>query len=199
MASDVEIANAALIKVGDDRITSFDDPSKAARLIKARYAMIREAELRSHDWSFAMKRAKLPALVAAPSWGFARQFQLPTDFLRLNRINGTWLPLGLNDYKTDEEQMYAIEAGKILTDLSAPLEIRYVYKVEDPAQFDAMFVEAFACRLAMELAEPLTQSNSKRQLAADAYSDAIAAAKRANAIEKPPVDIPDDTWVLSRL
>jgi hypothetical protein len=198
MASAVEIANRALVKLGEERITAFTDPSKAARLVNSMFDIVRDAELRAHPWSFAMTRAQLPALVAAPAWGYARQYELPADFLRLVYIQDTWVA-DLNDYRGDDNPMFMVEGRRILTDLSAPLRIRYVSRIEDTALFDALFVEVLACRLASEMAEPLTQSNSKVQIAADKYEEAVARARRANAIEKPPVLPPDDTWVASRL
>jgi hypothetical protein len=51
----------------------------------------------------------------------------------------------------------------------------------------------------MELAEPLTGSDNKRTLAAAEYREALAEAQRANALELPPRQISDDTWVMSRV
>jgi hypothetical protein len=62
-----------------------------------------------------------------------------------------------------------------------------------------MFVEAFACRLAMEMAEDLTQSNSKRELAQAEYMAALRGAIRASSVEQPPQALPDNSWLLSRL
>lgn len=199
MASKVEIANRALTKLGQARITSFSDDSKAARAVSAIWDTLRDAELRARRWSFAIKRDSIAALSSTPSWGFDYEYQLPSDFLALIEIDEGYDVANLNDYIGTPAAPYSIEAGKILTDLEAPLDIRYAYRVTDTAQWDATFVEAFACRLAMELAEDMTQSNSKRQLAFDEYREAIRAAVRANAIERPPVALPDDSWMLSRL
>jgi hypothetical protein len=92
-----------------------------------------------------------------------------------------------------------IEGRKILTNYAAPLRVRYVSRVEDTSQWDASFVEAFACRLAVEMAEDLTQSTGKKESAKDDYKTAIAKAIRADGIEQPPQDLPDDAWMLSRL
>jgi hypothetical protein len=47
---------------------------------------VRKAELRKRHWSFAIKRAALPALADAPTWGFGYAYQLPTDYLRLMQV-----------------------------------------------------------------------------------------------------------------
>jgi hypothetical protein len=51
----------------------------------------------------------------------------------------------------------------MLTDLAPPLYIRYAKRVTDPNAMDPLFREAFACRLAAEACESLTQSATKRQ------------------------------------
>src|SRR5690606_40618312 len=61
--------------------------------------------------------------------------------------------------------------------------------------FDALFVEAFACRLAAEACETITNSNTKKQAAWAEYGEAIGQARRANAIERPAVAMSDDTWL----
>ena len=199
MASSVAIGNRALTKVGEARIQSLSDDLEAARVISAAWDILRDDELRAHNWGFAMTRASLAALVSAPDWGFDRQFQLPSDCLRVVQVGEYWPGPSLTDYRGSADLMYRIERGKILTDLSAPLKIRYVARIEDTGSWDSAFVEAFACRLAMEIAERITQSTSKRELAYGEYKRALSMAHRANAIEKPPEPLADDTWILSRL
>ncbi|UQO04930.1 hypothetical protein L0Z13_11605 [Burkholderia multivorans] len=63
---------------------------------------------------------------------------------------------------------------------------------------DALFREAFACRLAVEACESLTQSSTKRQAAWAEHDRAITEAIRVNAIELPSQPIGDDTWLESR-
>jgi hypothetical protein len=199
MASRVEIANRALTKVGEARIMSLDDDVEAARVISALWDVVRDAELRSRNWNFSVKREALAALSAAPSWGFAVQYQLPSDCLRVVQVGEFFPGPSMSDYRNRSESMWQIEGGKILTDYEAPLKIRYVARIEDTGSWDALFVEVFACRLAVEICERITQSNTKRELAWNEYGDAIKSAVRADAIENPPEPLPDDSWMLSRL
>ena len=199
MASRVEIANRALTKVGEARIMSLDDDVEAARVISALWDVVRDAELRSRNWNFSVKREALAALSAAPSWGFAVQYQLPSDCLRVVQVGEFFPGPSMSDYRNRNESMWQIEGGKILTDYEAPLKIRYVARIEDTGSWDALFVEVFACRLAVEICERITQSNTKRELAWNEYGDAIKSAVRADAIENPPEPLPDDSWMLSRL
>lgn len=207
MTSKIEVCNRALSKLGDARITDLDADLKAARAVSAAFDSVRDDELRAHGWSFAMKRTQLAAEVVAPSFGFSYAYQLPTDCLRLWQL-GEWYWSGpdLSDYRNAEGAPYVIEGKFILTSegrstngSAAPLKLRYLYRVEDTGQWDATFVEAFACRLAMEVCDELTQSDTKFQKVQQQYNEAIKRAMRANAVELPPEYIADDSWVTARL
>jgi hypothetical protein len=200
VASRVDIANLALTKLGSNtKITSFEDNSVAARAISGVYDLVRKAELRKRHWSFALKRAALPALADAPTWGFGYAYQLPTDYLRLMQVGEFLLTPALNSYVTGDASPYAIEGQTIATDFGAPLKIRYVADITDEGVFDALFVTALAARIAFETCEQITQSNQKKQIAASDYKEAIRDAAAVGAIEKPPAPIADDSWMVARL
>lgn len=198
MTSKIAVANRALTKLGDARITSLDDDQKAAREINSMFDELRDDELRARAWSFSMRRAELPALTDAPLFEYTKQYPLPTDCLRLFELNGYWVGPSMADYRNGMGREYVIEGRRILCSIAAPLRIRYAAQIEDTGIWDACFVEAFACRLAAELAEPLTQSTTRREMAWNEYDRSIAKARRANAIELPPEEIADDTWILGR-
>lgn len=105
----------------------------------------------------------------------------------------------MDDYRNQSTAEYMLEGNKILTDYTAPLKIRYIKREQDTAQWDSTFVEAIACRLAAEMAEDLTQSNQKKDAAWKEYDQALMAAIRSGAVEQQHQDMPDDSWVLSRI
>lgn len=192
MASKVSIANRALAKLGEDRILLLTDNSKAARTINQMYDDVVDAELRRHNWKFALKRSSLPALADAPAWGFAFQYPLPADFLKLVQVNEFYA-------RTNNQQaLWSVEGSAILTNLSAPLKVRYVWRVDNPGLYDPLFVEALACRIAMESCETLTQSETKFNRCADQYKAALSEALRVDSISNPPDELPAGSWVDSR-
>lgn len=199
MASNVEIVNAALTLLGESRIISLDDDVKPARESKAIFDMCRDALLAGYNWSFAMERVKLSAMVDAPSFGYSLQYQMPSDCLRLVMVGDSYVGLDLTDYRGSPTEEFAIDGRRILTDMAAPLPIRYVKRVEDSQQFHPNFVKMFSAKLAMDLCESLTQSDTKYQRARDIFKDELMLAIRANAIELPPRKLPDDEWLMSRL
>lgn len=198
MASQVEIANRALTKIGEARILSLSDDVEAARSIDSLWDIVRDAELRIRKWKFSVSRTTLAALATTPSWGFSYEYQLPADCLRILQVNDIYPGVDLSDYRGSDSAEWRVEGRKILTNISAPLKIRYISRVEDTGQWDAAFTEAFACRLAAEVVERLTQSNAKKDTAWSEYKQAISMAVRADAIESAPEPLPDSEWILGR-
>lgn len=195
MASTVQIWNQALTKLGAERITDLLDNTRNAQVMNAIYEVKRDAELAAHPWTFAIKRASIPASSTAPAFGWLRSFPLPADFLRLVQVGEYY-----TFYDSDGGELFQVETDPatgglaVLTDAASPLLIRYVYRVTNSGLYSALFVEAFACRLAAEGAEAITQNLSKREQAWKERGQAIATARRTNAIEQPPQRQPDLSW-----
>lgn len=203
MTNIATIANRALTKLGATRIVSLGDNSPQARTLTSMWNTVRDAALRESRWSFAITRAQLAADPTAPAFGYTVRYRLPAGFLRLLEVNNTtFYPCAdFSEYRSGsgDAATYAIEGNYILAYQDGPLNIRYLQSVVDTSIWDATFVEAFASKLAAESCEAITQSTSKWQKAMDDYAMAIRAAKKAGAIELPPQQIADDTWVTSRV
>lgn len=198
MASHIDIINRALAKLGDFQITSLDQDDKRANLARTVYEPARDSELQSHEWNFARDRAMLPALAEAPAFDWAYQYQLPSDFLRVTQA-GPWPGPAMAPLVGEDTSAYAIEGDRILSNYGPPLKLVYVRRVTDAGIYPPLFVDALACRLAMEMCETLTGSNAKRQLAMQEYQLAVTAARRVNAIQRPPQAVQDDSWMAARL
>lgn len=196
-ANRTDIANRALQKLGAERITTMDDNNTRARAVKANYELLRDDLLRGYPWSFAMTRTTMEALSDAPAFGFDFAFQLPSDCLRVVEVGE--YTVSLTDYRQGSNAPFKVEGGKVLSSQAAPLPIRYVQRVADESLFDPAFTEALASRIAAEVAEELTQSDAKVQAAAQGYLRAIRRAENLNAIENPPEDLPDGSWIMARL
>ena len=199
MASVIQVANRALTKLGAARITSLSDDVKAARSINSCFEDLRDDELRAHRWQFAMKRTSLAALSTAPAFGYTYQYAVPSDFLRIDMVDDRFPSAVMDNYIDAEGLDWTLEGNVILSDIGAPLKLRYIAQITDPTQWDPNFREALASRIAMEICEDLTQSDTKKQAAANDYKRAISQAIRTSSIERPPVMPPDDQWVISRI
>lgn len=185
----VQINNRALQKLGAKRITSLSQDTPNARSCNVAYDSLRKAELRAHPWSCAVKRAQLAEDSAEPLFGKAHRFKLPSDFLRL---------LPLDEFQNDNTIDYQIEGDYIYTNYTAPLNIRYIYDLKDTGIMDSLLKEALSSRIAMELCEEITQSNTKFEKMERDYKRAISEARRNNAIERPAQQPPEDTWITVR-
>lgn len=186
MASVVGMCNRALQRLGAARITSLSDDSKNARACNAAYEPVRDALLRKYRWSFAITRVQLAADATAPAFGPSNSFSLPSDCLRF---------LPPNDSGIDWIQ----EGRAILTDDSAPLDVRYIKQVTDPNEMHADFREVLALQMAAAMCEEITQSNTKMDSIKDDIRTAMREAKQANAYEQAPDDPPEDTWLAVRI
>lgn len=192
MTTQTEIANRALQKIGAKRIAAFgESTSKEGREVSAAWDRLRQSELRRYNWNFAITRAALAASTSEPAWGFDQCYELPAGCLRLIEVEG----LTAGDY---QRESLADGTQIIACDATAPLNVRYVQDVENVALWDASFCEAFAAKLAAELALTIPDSPSRKQLGDAGYADAINDARRADAIENPPDDRPEDTWNAAR-
>lgn len=199
MASEVEVVNIGLTLLGESRIASLDDNTKPAREAKAIFTAVRDALLAKYNWNFAKERTALSALVSTPAFQYSVEYQLPADCLRLVELNDYFVGIDLTDYRGSDTREYAIEGRKIKTNWAAPLNIKYIKRVTDASQFDPVFGTTMGARMAMDLCESLTQSDSKWQKAAAQYKQELSDAVRVNAIALPPQKLADDEWLLSRL
>lgn len=187
MPSYVQVANLAAASIGtDSRITDPNENRTFARAVAAVWDMQRRAALRDGAWNFAMARKALPALAEAPSFGFERAFELPSDCLRLIEVYG----LSRADYQ--------LEGRTILADAGAPLEIRYLRDVTEPAEWDDGFAESFALRLAWRLGRKIAGSAYDRTAGWREYRDSLGSAKTTDALENPPIEQEESEWVTSR-
>ena len=198
MAGNVDIVNRALSKLGDARISSLNDKSKAAALAASLFELVRDSEISSHSWNFAKTRVKLPAEADQPVFGFRWQYLCPSDCLRVLEA-GPWPGPVTGPFISGETRSFVLEGDRILSNSGPALNLLYLRRVSDPALFPPSFIEALAARLAVEMAESLTGSNSKRELAWKEYEQTVKAARRLNAIGLPPRAVADGSWMAAHL
>ena len=186
--SRIAIANGALQRLGAKRIEALTENSPNARSMNAAIDRVLKTEMRRYDWGFAIKRASIAADGDGPTWGDWNRYSKPGDMLRL-----------LRDDEGGARVDWKIEGDYILSADAAPLEIRYIAFIEDPNFYDALFVEAVECKLAMVCCKEVTGSHSEAVGVKKDYADAIAEAKRVGSIEEGARDFPEDDWVSARL
>jgi len=169
MASKTSIANGALVKLGQDLITSITDTNnKAARICNERIDNCKEIVLNTSYFHGSIKRTKLAALTTVPAFKFSNEFQLPTDCLKLVTVD-----------PENKDTFYSLEGGKILFD-GTELEIIYVSNIEDFNLLDPLVNEAISACLAYDIAYLITNDNQTSERMQQLYERTMQKAISAN-------------------
>lgn len=177
MFTDVQVINIGLSKIGQTPIDRIDPPrSNVERFVAVNYVHWRRTELTKRRWVFALETEFLLTKVDTGRGERPFHYELPTDCLR--PIRGKY-----SDWRQTGRKLASHDDGGI--------HVEYVKDVPE-AEFDPLFVEVLACRVAMECAEYVTQSNTKAEAASTMYMDAVRAAGQVNAFIIGPEDIQED-------
>ena len=191
MPTQTDVANMALDMLKEAPITSIDEARPIAMWIKRNFDTARDATLEETEWNFALKRDAIAADATVPAFGWAYAYTLPSDCIRL-------LPLTTDGYSEGDPIAHELEAGKILTDALAPLNIRYIYRHVDYGAYPATFTTALAARLALGMAHWLTGKTGFAQVAQQTYAQAINRAWLSDAVQGTSPRAADNDWVNAR-
>jgi hypothetical protein len=200
MTSTVDIANYALNIIGASNISALEENSKVGRLINQRYESVRDAVFRSHPWNCLIRRAELGQETDAPVFGYSKQYALPTNPFCLRVLefsNGSLSYPQDNMTSNTGGPVFVIEGRKLLTDEDTA-RIKYIARVTDPQQYDALLIDALSARLASEIAYAATGSTSVSQLADALYRDKLREARFVDATEGAPQKLEASDFIESR-
>lgn len=173
--SQVGVANLALIRIGEGAISSIDGTDATSISVKQVFDYILDEVLGEHPWNFAKKSFAMAQDVTAPvDTDYAYRYALPSDFIQAIEVK----PTGVS---------YVIRAGYLLTNhdnTNNPLILNYTRRESNPALWSAKFINAFAFRLAAELAFRVVRGSSNVQdRMMNFYARALLQAKAANQAE----------------
>lgn len=185
MASEVDICNSALTKLGVEHIVSLDEDSKAARLCKEQYPKIRDEILGSHLWNFAMKRAALALLPDVPAFGFSYTYALPTDYIRVLHMS-------------NKSVRFKIEQNKRLITNNTSGNILYIAKITDVSMYSPVFSEALAYQLAVDLSYALVQNSALGERLNGKATQKLRDARSFDGQEGTPDELLSDVWLNDR-
>jgi len=182
--SNIGISSRALLKIGANTISSFDEGTAEAEIAGNLYPLTRDGMLSSYPWSFAVAQATLAPLAATPVADYAYAFQLPSDFLRVISAGVGAKGRGL-EYKIIENRLH--------TNVQA-LVITYIFR-PDEKNFPAYFTQSLIARLAAEFCLPLTESTSRAEFLMKIADEEFKRAKLVDAQQERPKAIEDFTLV----
>lgn len=183
--SETSIANRAIDIIGGLTITSLNDNTKAARVLKRAYTPVLNSLMSKQNWSFAIHRDELDVSTEEPLYDYDTAFDVPTDFIRLIEIFPRYLK-------------HVVE-GRLIFANATSLKCRYVRLITDPNLYTDEFAELLAKALAADTCLKITQS---RSLTADLKKEFIdyfrwAASNDSKGSGTPHIQ-QDDVWMQSR-
>jgi hypothetical protein len=184
----VDVANAALIKLGSNTITSLENAGnhKAGRLANLRYEACRDIVLRLHPWNCATERTTTANLDSpTPDIDYTYYHSLPSDCLRVLKVG----PAGVD---------FRVQGRYIATDETL-LELSYIKRITDVSLLDELCAEAIATYLAWDIVPAVKQDSSEsRSVLWEQFKQIVAQAKSVDAKEDPAGELEADTWLNSR-
>jgi hypothetical protein len=155
-----QIVNLALTYIGEPAINDITDrQNSTARAAVVIYDATFREVARDHEWNCLKTRIELAKLSDKADFGFLEnQFLLPSDFIRMLRLNGR----DIKDVTDPYEIEYSKGAGAqvLLTDADTA-KIQYIAEITDTTQYDDLLIETLAVRLASKLASILRQDEAK--------------------------------------
>lgn len=186
MSTAVQVCSNAIVELGGQPINSFDNLSDRALAAANLYPQIRDAVLRSHPWNCAGKRVVLSPDSAAPAFEWDYAYTLPGDCVRVRSITPD---------RTREH--YEIEGNQLLCNLSA-VYLRYTYRNDNPAKWDATLVRAITLAMAAVLAMPVTEDKEKKIEKERELQAILRTARAVDGQEEPPDELDDYPLLAAR-
>ncbi len=184
-----QLCSRALIKIGANTISSFDEGTAEAEVASNLYGSTRDAVLSAHPWSFATGQMTPPKLAASPLADFDCAYQLPNDFLRV-------LSLGETDRQTGRGAFYRIHEQRIHTNTDGVL-LTYIFR-PDESIFPAFFNNALIARLSAEFSLPLTENTARTEVLFRQADRTFRQAKLIDSQQQTPAVFQDFTLIHAR-
>lgn len=165
----ISICSNALVLLGHDPISSFDEEGIGAKVANNFYETVLKAKLAEYTWNFATKQVGLTKLTKKPlnKWDFI--YQLPSDHIRTITVYPH------SDYEILEDKIYSNTDN---------LELDYIFRV-DESFFPPLFRETLELYLAAKWAIPVTENATNAGIYLDMHTRMMRKAKVIDSQEKP--------------
>lgn len=158
LQSKIAIWNMALDHLQEAPLSSLVDNDPFCRWLQRNYDQTRDYVMGRYIWKFAKTRAQIAAEATAPAFGWAYQYIMPNDMIRLLPLtsNGVWMGTPIP---------YELEGNAggdqvVLCDVVGPLKVHYITRITNEGKFTNDFCEVLAIRLARRMAHWATGKNS---------------------------------------
>ena len=169
-SSPVDVCSRALIMIGADPITSFDDGNNEALIASNMYEDIARASLVNTRWRFATNQVILNRLTEVPTGRYDAAYQLPSGWLMTHAVTVNDNPI---EYQTYGDKLFNNASS------SDELVLDFTYRAEEQ-YWPSYFTVAVEYELAVVFAVGLARDQQLAQLMSQ---QAIAAMTKARNID----------------
>lgn len=166
-SSAVDVCSRALILIGAEPITSFDDGNNEALIASNMYEDIARASLVNTRWRFATNQVVLNRLSDAPTGRYDAAYQLPSGWLMTHAVTVNDNPI---EYQTYGDKLYNNASS---TD---ELVLDYTYRAEEQ-YWPSYFTVAVEYELAIVFAVGLARDQQLAQLMSQQAIQAMTKAR----------------------
>lgn len=178
------IVNMTLGELGAALITNIEtDTSKTSGIVRLFWDFALDWALALHPWNFAVTRVANVAETTAPAWKYQHAYPFPTNCLRVMGLGqgGTEL-----DVPWEVELDNTSEQRVIVTDLDAPVDIKFIKRVLNTELYSPTFCVALSKTLKIFLARPLTGKPEIKVEAENELRMFLQAAQTTDGLEGTP-------------
>lgn len=165
--SPIDICSRALILIGAEPITSFEDGNTEALVAVNMYEDIARASLVNTRWRFATNQAVLNRLSDAPTGRYEKAYQLPSDMLMLHAVTVQDLPI---EYQTYGSKVYSDTSD------NDTLVADYTFRAEEDT-WPSYFTIAVVYSLSIVFATSIARNSNLAGIMADQAQITMAKAR----------------------
>lgn len=167
--TELTIYNRALDIITEYPLNTMLDDNVFIRYLRRNFAHTVEASLRQQPWNFACRFWLPVANAEKPLMRWNHAFKLPNGCLRV-------LAPTVDGLRNGRVMAWAVQGNNLLMNDVPTKGVEYVADVQNPGEWDALFADLIAARLAVGMAHRFTAKNSfldrAQQMAEDAYEQA---------------------------
>ena len=186
--SAVDVCSRALILVGAEPITSFDDGNNEALIASNMYEDVARASLLNTRWRFSTNQAILNRLSDAPTGRFDAAYQLPSGWLMTHVVTVNDTPI---EYQTYGDKLFCNEGA------SSELVLDFTYRANEQG-WPSYFTIAVEYELASVFAVSLARDQALAQLMTQQAATSMMRARNLDAQQQTTIKLSTSLFITNR-
>jgi len=186
--SAIDVCSRALILVGAEPITSFDDGNNEALIASNMYEDVARASLLNTRWRFSTDQAVLNRLSDAPTGRFDAAYQLPSGWLMTHVVTVNDTPI---EYQTYGDKLFCDQSA------NSELVLDFTYRANEQG-WPSYFTIAVEYELASVFAVSLARDQSLAQLMTQQAATSMMRARNLDAQQQTTRKLSTSRFITNR-